>query len=40
MALFRNLCVNLRDFLCGVLEYASAQFLDFIDLAENSSFMD
>ncbi len=38
MALFRNLCVNLRDSLCGVLEYASAQSLDFLDLAENCSF--
>jgi hypothetical protein len=39
MALFRNLCVNLRDFLCGVPEYASAQSLDFLDLAENRSFL-
>jgi len=28
MALFRNLCVNLRDFWCGVLQYAYAQSLD------------
>jgi len=28
MALLRNLCVNLRDFLSGLLEYASAQSLD------------
>jgi hypothetical protein len=39
MVLLRNLSVNLRNFLCGVLAYASAQFLDFLDLAENSSFM-
>ena len=39
MAPFRNLCVNLRDFLCGVREYASAQSLDFLDLAENRSFL-
>jgi hypothetical protein len=31
-ALFGNLCVNLRDCLCGVPEYASAQPLDFLDL--------
>ena len=33
MALFRNLCVNLRDCLCDVPRYASAQSLDFLDLA-------
>jgi hypothetical protein len=38
MALFRNLGVNLRVFLCGVQEYVSAQTLDFIDLAKNHSF--
>jgi hypothetical protein len=37
MALFRNLCVNLRDFWFGVLQRASAQSLDFLDLAENRS---
>jgi hypothetical protein len=39
MALLRNLCVNLQDFLCDVLQYASAQSLDFLDLAQNCSFM-
>ena len=39
MALLRNLCVNLQDFLCGVLQYASAQSLGFLDLAQNCSFM-
>jgi hypothetical protein len=32
-ALFRNFYVNLRPYL-----YASAQGLDFLDLAKNSSF--
>ena len=40
MALFRNLGVNLQDRLCGVPTYASAQSLDFLDLAKNSSFLD
>ena len=26
--------------MCGVHEYASAQFLDFLELAENCSFLD
>ena len=39
MALFRNLGVNLQDRLCGVPTYASAQSLDFLDLAKNSSFL-
>jgi len=39
MALFRNLSVNLRDRLCGVPMYASAQSLDFLDLAKNRSFL-
>jgi hypothetical protein len=26
--------------LCGVQEYASAQFLDFLELAENGVFLD
>ena len=39
MALFRNLCVKLRGFLCDVLLYVSAQPLVFLDLAKNSSFM-
>jgi hypothetical protein len=33
MALFRNLSVNPRDRLCDVPWYASAQSLDFLDLA-------
>jgi hypothetical protein len=40
MALFRNFGVNRRNRLCGVLEYASAQVLDFLELAENCSFLD
>jgi len=40
MAFFRNLGVNLRNCLCDVPRYASAQFLDFLDLAEKFSFMD
>jgi len=39
MALFRNLCVDLCDFLCSLLEHASAQSLDLLELAENCSFM-
>ncbi len=39
MALFRNLGVNLRDRLCDVPKYASAQSLNFLDLAKNSSFL-
>jgi hypothetical protein len=45
MALFSNFGVNhakdvtgLRNRLCGVHEYASAQFLDFLELAENGDF--
>jgi hypothetical protein len=40
MALFRNFGVNQRNRLCGVQEYASAQLLDFLELAENCSFLD
>jgi hypothetical protein len=40
MALFRNFGVNRRHCLCGVHEYASAQSLDFLELAENCSFLD
>jgi hypothetical protein len=39
MALFRNLGVTLRDCLCDVPMYASAQSLDFLDLAKKYSFM-
>jgi len=38
MALFRNFGVNRRNRLCGVHEYASAQFFDFLELAENGDF--
>jgi hypothetical protein len=40
MALFSNFGVNRRNRLCGVQEYTSAQFLDFIELAENCTFLD
>jgi hypothetical protein len=40
MALFRNFGVNRRHRLCGVQKYASAQSLDFLELAENCSFLD
>ena len=39
MALFRNFGVNRRNRLCGVHEYASVQFLDFLELAKNCSFL-
>ncbi len=39
MALFSNFGVNRRNRLCGVHEYASVQFLDFLELAENCSFL-
>jgi hypothetical protein len=39
MALFRNLFFNLRNFFYGVLDHASAQSLDFLDLAEDCSFL-
>jgi hypothetical protein len=38
MALSRNFGVNRRNRLCGIHEYASAQFLDFLELAENGDF--
>ena len=37
MALFHNLGVNLRVFLCDVPEYVSAQTIDFLKLAKNRS---
>jgi hypothetical protein len=40
MALFRNFGVNRRNRLCGIQEYASAQSLDFLELAENCTFLD
>ena len=40
MAVFRNFGVNLRDFLCDVPLYASAQSLNFRAFAKNPSFLD
>jgi hypothetical protein len=40
MVFFPNLSVNLRVCLCGVVNYASAQALDFLDLGQKSSFLD
>jgi len=40
MALFRNFGVNRRNRLCDIHEYASAQFLDFLELAKNCTFLD
>ncbi|MGM0665367.1 MAG: hypothetical protein ACQET7_14455, partial [Thermodesulfobacteriota bacterium] len=39
MVFFANLGVNLRGCLCGVLQYASAQPLDFLELDKKSSFL-
>ncbi|MGM0663549.1 MAG: hypothetical protein ACQET7_05105, partial [Thermodesulfobacteriota bacterium] len=39
MVFFANLGVNLRGCLCGVLQYASAQPLDLLDLDKKSSFL-
>jgi len=39
MAIFRNLCVNLRDSLWGDLQGAPASSLDLLDLAKNGLFM-
>ncbi len=40
MAFFRNLGVNLRNFLVQrTSKYASAESLDFLDLAEKFSFL-
>lgn len=38
-AISPNLGVNLRFYLCGVHEYASAQNLDFLDLGKTDSFL-
>jgi hypothetical protein len=35
MAFFRNFGVNRQNPLCGIQKYASAQFSDFLELAEN-----
>jgi hypothetical protein len=40
MVFLPNLCVNLRVCLCGAVNYASAQALDFLDLGQKSSFLD
>ena len=40
MVFLSNLSVNLRVCLCGVVNYASAQALDFLDLGQKSSFLD
>ena len=40
MALFRNFGVNRQNRLCGIQEYASAQLLDFLELAKNCTFLD
>ncbi|MGM0663022.1 MAG: hypothetical protein ACQET7_02410 [Thermodesulfobacteriota bacterium] len=39
MVFFANLGVNLRGCLCGVLQYASAQPLDLLDIDKKSSFL-
>jgi hypothetical protein len=40
MVFLPNLGVNLRPCLCDVVNYASAQGLDFLDLGQKSSFLD
>ena len=40
MVFLPNFCVNLRACLCGVVNYASAQALDFLDLGQKSPFLD
>ena len=40
MVFLPNLSVNLRVCLCGVVNYAPAQALDFLDLGQKSSFLD
>jgi hypothetical protein len=39
MVFLPNLSVNLRACLCGVVNYAFAQALDFLDLEQKSSFL-
>ncbi|MFO7783958.1 MAG: hypothetical protein R6V25_04935 [Desulfatiglandales bacterium] len=39
MVFFANPGVNLRGCLCGVLQYASAQPLDLLDINKKSSFL-
>jgi len=38
MVFLPNLCVNLHVCLCGDLQVASAQTLDFLDIGQKSSF--
>jgi len=40
MAFLPNLGVSLRHPLCGVARYASARWLDFLELEQKSSFLD
>jgi hypothetical protein len=40
MSFWPNLSVNLRVCLCGVVNCASAQALDFLDLEQKSAFPD
>ncbi len=40
MAIFRNFGVNRRNPLCGEQKYASRNATDFLELAENCTFMD
>jgi len=40
MVFLPNVGVNLRACLCGVVNYASAQAIDFLDLEQKSSFLD
>jgi len=40
MLFFANLSVNLHVCLCGDLQVASAQTLDFLDIGQKSSFPD
>ena len=40
MVFLPDLGVNLRPCLCGVVNYASAQALDFLELGQKSAFLD
>jgi hypothetical protein len=40
MVFLPNFCVNLRACLCGVLNYASAQAIDFLNFGQKSAFLD
>jgi len=40
MVFLPNVGINLRPCLCGVVNYASAQAIDFLDLGQKSSFLD